>query len=260
METRHHFDRMARRRDRCHKNSRAKKLVFGLMLLLVGIFLIGFNTGFISEEYRHIIFSWQMLLIAIGIVNIFDWRSIIPGVILILVGGFFILPELHTFDYEVTKLLWPVIIILLGLLIIFSGFIRRHRYPPTAPNFPPQFSDSKINDLGYIDEVNIFSGKKHSLTSREFKGGKITNIFGGSELDLTQVALAESQNYLEIICIFGGVSITVPSDWNVIVRVKPFLGGFSDQRRFIKTNGDNPKKELIITGVAIFGGGEIKSM
>ena len=90
-----------------------------------------------------------------------------------------------------------------------------------------------------------------------FKGGKVSNIFGGTEIDLTQATLAEGRNELIIECIFGGVTLIVPSDWKVVLNMSSIMGGFSDKRMYIKESSDS--RILIVKGTAIFGGGEVKS-
>ena len=82
-----------------------------------------------------------------------------------------------------------------------------------------------------IDYVNIFSGAERQLITNNFQGGKITSIFGGGEVDLTRSSLAPGDNVIEITCIFGGTTIIIPENWNVILNVTPILGGFSDSRR-----------------------------
>ena len=37
-------------------------------------------------------------------------------------------------------------------------------------------------DDDYIDEVSIFGGAEKSISSQNFKGGKVTSVFGGSEI------------------------------------------------------------------------------
>jgi hypothetical protein len=68
--------------------------------------------------------------------------------------------------------------------------------------------------------------------------------------------MAEGRHQLECVNIFGGSSMIVPSDWNIVVEVVSIFGGFADKR--VPTVVD-PTKTLIIKGVAIFGGGEIKN-
>jgi len=113
-------------------------------------------------------------------------------------------------------------------------------------------------ESGYIDETNIFGGSKRIISPSEFKGGKVTNIFGGSEINLTQTTLSEGKNVLDVTCMFGGVKIIVPSDWKVFVKVDAIMGGFDDKRMNIKADHDSTK-ELYIKGLALFGGGELKS-
>lgn len=45
-------------------------------------------------------------------------------------------------------------------------------------------------DLDYIDEITVFGGIKKNLTTNSFKGGKITAVFGGSEINLLNSDLA----------------------------------------------------------------------
>jgi predicted membrane protein len=95
--------------------------------------------------------------------------------------------------------------------------------------------------------------------SRNFKGGKITAIFGGIELDLTKAGLAPGVSELELACIFGGATLIVPDDWYITIEVTPILGGFSDSRKLMPGRSVDLSKHLVIKGAVIFGGGEIKS-
>lgn len=110
-----------------------------------------------------------------------------------------------------------------------------------------------------IDYVNIFSGGERQIVSQNFKGGKISAIFGGIELDLTKASLAPGYSELEIACVFGGATIIVPDDWHISIQVTPILGGFSDSRKLSPGRTVDPAKHLIIKGVVVFGGGEVKS-
>jgi len=92
-----------------------------------------------------------------------------------------------------------------------------------------------------------------------FKGGSMVAIFGGSKVDLTHCGIAEGDRpVIEMVCIFGGNSLMVPSDWNVKVEIFNIFGGYADKRIGSQQTVDN-KKTLVLKGVTIFGGGEVKS-
>jgi predicted membrane protein len=163
------------------------------------------------------------------------------------VGAFFLM--LHIFRETVDiNMFWPSIFIIIGVVFIFT---RRKGWGGV----------STVTSVGddYIDYVNIFSGGERQIASDNFKGGKITAIFGGIELDLTKAKLAPGKSELEIACIFGGATLIVPDEWFVTVEVTPVLGGFGDSRKLHPGRTVDPSKQLVIKGAVIFGGGEIKS-
>lgn len=231
-----------------------KKIVLGIILVIAGLLLMGFNTGILPYEYKHIIFSWPMILIAIGLMNLFSRDSVFSGFVLLLIGTFFILPDLFFLPDNFHHNFWPVILIIIGLVMIAKRTIFQNHL--SFRNRAANASEIN-NENGYIVINNVFGGGKHKAPPTEFRGGKIANIFGGTSLDLTQATLAKGSNILEIDCIFGGVDIIVPSDWSVSVRVSSVMGGFSDKRTGFKNAAGD--RELIIKGSAIFGGGELKS-
>lgn len=228
---------------------RMKKYALGAVAILAGLILLGLNTGFLPMSWKSIIFSWQMLLIAIGVISLFGRDSYVPGIILILVGGIFIIPKLGYLPFNIHSLFWPAILIALGLIVLFKGF----KHPTLRRN-----RESMIVEDGYINEETIFGGTKQKITHQSFKGGKISCIFGGAEIDLTNAALAPGEHVLEVSAIFGGTTVIVPADWKIVVRNSSIMGGFEDKRRMIKESPD-PSRVLIIKAEAIFGGGEIKS-
>ena len=45
---------------------------------------------------------------------------------------------------------------------------------------------------------------RRRFTSKEFKGGKLTSIFGGTDLNLVNADLAWGTNILDVFVLFGG--------------------------------------------------------
>lgn len=237
-----------------------KKFAFGFLVIAAGLLLLAFNFNMLPWDFKHILFSWQMLLIAIGVISISSSESRTPGIILILIGGFFLIPEVFDFHIAFIKLFWPVLLIAIGVMILVKRGSHGHCHQRWHKSHTPWDLHNTQSDLdeGYINETNIFSGSKRRITDQEFKGGKISNIFGGTEIDLSQAKLAEGKVELTIECIFGGVTLIVPSDWKVILNVNSIMGGFADKRNIIREPSD-PTRTLVIRGSSIFGGGEIKS-
>jgi predicted membrane protein len=108
----------------------------------------------------------------------------------------------------------------------------------------------------YFDDVAIFGGIERTVRSENFRGGKIVAIFGGSKVNLNHVTLSPGPNVLEMVCIFGGSTLMIPPDWNVKLEVISIFGGMGDKRPPMPVDMN---KTLIIKGVVLFGGGELKS-
>lgn len=235
-----------------NRHNKQRHLILGVVLVLFGIAIITDLLNIGSWNFRNIVFSWQMLLIVLGIVFISSSDSKPTGYILIAVGGFFMIPKIfHDLPHYWGSLFWPVMLIILGLVIIFnrgkggsiSGRRSRHR------------SDSNED---YLDDVAIFGGGDKNVHSQNFKGGKITHIFGGSKYDFRNVILAEGTHDLELIMIFGGTKLIVPEGWDIRLEMTSVFGGFSDKRtRSIVVT--DPDRTLVIKGVNMFGGGDIEN-
>lgn len=246
---------METQNDQPKHRASSHRLILGVIAVFIGIGLIASNLGYVPYHWRHIFFSWEMILIIIGVVMLAKNDGKPTGFILIGIGGFFLIPDLFYFDFDFVKLLWPLVIIFAGISLIgFGG--KRPRWTATGPRNDPDYSD-KLK-AGYIDEINIFGGSNRRFDVQEFKGGKVTSIFGGSEIDLTQSILSDGVSTLEVTFIFGGSTLIVPSDWTVILDVTAIFGGFKDGRVIIN-KPEKSEGKLIVKGVAIFGGGEIKS-
>jgi len=228
------------------------RVLIGILLVIAGLILIMKKTTILPEPLDNfidnIVFSWQMLLIIIGIVTLTGSGNKTPGIVLISVGGFFLIPQLFNNFFESFNFFWPAIFIVVGIVVLINS---RKLGDVIRPS-----SDESKADL--IDYINVFSGAERQLITNNFMGGKVTSIFGGGEVDLTRSSLAEGNNVIEITCIFGGTTLIVPENWNVIIDVTPILGGFSDGRKISSEIVKDTSRTLTVKGLVIFGGGEIK--
>ncbi len=233
-----------------NQTSPAKIFVGALLVVIGGLFLLrSFNL--LPVDIAHIVFSWRFFLLVIGIVVLISSNNKVLGFILTGIGAVLTLPRVFP-DIDIDgKLIAGIVIIAVGIELIFRSTGYRSK------SFFGKTGEKLSND--YVDDVAIFGGGEKVISSNNFKGGNITAIFGGSEIDLTSCKLAEGNNVLNITAIFGGSTIIVPKDWNVLLSVTPIFGGFSNKTRREPNLVVDESRTLIVKGVAMFGGGEIKS-
>ncbi|MBN1986232.1 MAG: hypothetical protein JW761_08010 [Prolixibacteraceae bacterium] len=229
-------------------NSSGKRIYFGLFLIAIGGFWILERLDLIPDIWNDILISWQMLLIGIGIFSLIGGNRT-SGTILILIGGFFLIPEIITIPYELRRIGWPLLIIAVGVILLIT-----HRKKDD-----PVFQDKNKQGMDYFDDFVVFGGREVFINSQNFYGGKITTIFGGAEYDLRNTTLSTNGAVVDSVSIFGGCGFKVPPDWTVKNEVTAVFGGFSDKRGSSPHQvTSDPSKTLIVKGFTAFGGVEIK--
>ena len=223
------------------------RVIVGLVLIILGglFFLNNYGIFFIPDEY----FSWEYFFILIGILFLLLARNKTAGAVLLGIGLFNLYPDL-----------WPIILVFIGLYIIFGRKgrlkLQYKSFSETEPGIP---SSAEMDSKDLLESVSIFGGGSKIVNSDNFRGGNIVSIFGGSEINLNNCKLSDGDNTIEITAIFGGTTLIVPSDWKVILDVLPIFGGFGDKRIKDPNKTFQEGRTLIIKGIVLFGGGEIKT-
>ena len=154
-------------------------LEFASHLVAAGLLLLGFNTGFFPSVWKGFFFSWPMLLFALGAINICKRHHFIWGIILTAIGTFFlfskiehIYPDILLYE-QFFSTYWPIGIILIGLLILFSIIFRPKRFKQPRGRDKEEFTSGESeNQDGKINYKFIFSGTEQVILDPEFKGDR----------------------------------------------------------------------------------------
>lgn len=225
-----------------------KRFYFGVTLIIVGAILILERLDLIPWSMTDLLISWQMLLIAIGVFALIGGNRT-GGTILIVIGSFFLLPEIIDVPPQIRRLYWPLILIAIGASLLMRQKGCRTRIENGVGE----------KDFDQFDDFVIFGGREIFINSKELKGGRSTSIFGGIEYDMRQAQLSPQGAFIDTICVFGGCGIKVPLDWNVRNEVTTIFGAFTDKRGDTFQHGTyDPSKTLVIKGITVFGGFEVK--
>jgi predicted membrane protein len=235
----------------------------GLFILLIGVAALVKAT---NPDLPNWLFSWQTFLIALGFFSGVK-RGFRGGAwfILMLVGGAFLLPEVYP-DISIRRYIWPSVLILVGGFLILRP--RRYPYWHKADTEKKTSGSSGIEDAKVVDEnidskedfvqsTSIFGSTKKNIISKNFKGGDLVSIFGGNELDLSRADFTGTAT-IELIIIFGGTKLIIPSNWTIQSDAAVIFGGIEDKRALPATTGGT-EKILILKGTVMFGGVDIKS-
>lgn len=225
-----------------HRHSAS--LVAGISIVVLGSLLFLGNLGWISS---HLIWKlWPLILIAIGAAKIYQKRgeAHVGPVLLIGLGVILILRNFHLANLE--DVIGPLILVAVGIFIITNALKRQRQVP-----------DHLSQSQDFFQGTAIFGGFKRRLQSQNFQGGELTAIFGGFEGDLREAHL-DGQARLDTFVLFGGGELLVPETWEVVIRATALFGSIEDKTRHQLPTDGQPRPTLVITGMALFGGVEIK--
>jgi predicted membrane protein len=234
-------------------------VLWGALIAVVGLVLLIDNLGIFPaiQFYR----LWPMILIVVGLMNLVCRSGRVFGILLIIFGVLFQFSEFGIWHFGWAQI-WPVALISLGILIMWSSFEARKRLVNAQVSPDGNTASVPVGDgRDVLNEVAIFSGVERRIVTSNFRGGTINAIFGGVEVDLSHAQMTEPQVELEINAIFGGVELRVPEDWRIVSRNQAIFGGYDDKTgtSILPESPDAPKRVLVLTGSVVFGGVEIKS-
>jgi len=232
------------------KTQSTGRMFLGAVLIAAGALFLLRNFDFIDLNITHILFSFPSILIFVGILSFLNSSKKWFGIVLIMVGGGMHLS--HYYDIDFGSFIVPIILIGFGFMIL----VKHNRTAPTHIKTETGEAEEVWDDT--FDVISIFGGSSKIINSSAFRGGNITSIFGGNEINLSDCKLAEGENIIDVIAIFGGTTIMVPKEWKVIVDVFPLFGGFGIKGKRDPLLVVEKDRVLRIKGVVIFGGGEIK--
>lgn len=224
--------------------SSQQRILLGGFILIIGVLSLLDNLAIFSA--RDILQFWPMVFIALGILKVTQANgraSSLVGVALVGVGALMTLHNLGWIHFRMRDW-WPLFLIFGGFMVIFKG---------------RAFKDSEASLASFggesrIDVVAIMSGNQGKNASQDFRGGEITAVMGGVELDL-RGATIQHEAVLNVWATWGGIVIKIPSDWTVVNNAVAVMGGIDDK----SVPAMNSNKRLVIQGYAIMGGVEIKN-
>mgnify|MGYP001034149813 CR=1 FL=1 len=221
---------------------RAPQLLIGLVAILLGLLFILDNLNLI--EAWEVLRFWPVLFIAFGAIMLMQSTHSIGrfvSFIFMALGVVLVLNNLHYIRFRFYDL-WPLLLVCLGISLVWNTFLRGREIPSDA--------------CSSISTFAVLGGVKRSCNSQDFRGGDITAILGGCEIDLRSAEIQAEQAVIQTFALWGGIEIKVPETWTVICEGFALLGGYEENTQ---APPEGPRKYLVLRGFAIMGGVEVRN-
>jgi predicted membrane protein len=218
-------------------------VVFGGLLLLrqVGVLPATMGAGDL----------WPLLLVGLGLGRI-GWRRGVAGnlfgVLLAAAGVALLLENLGLVTVGLTEY-WPVLIVAGGVALMFKG---PHR------GFHGVHAARETASADFVQRSVTLGGAQIRVDSRQFRGGELSSVMGGIELDLRQADIAGDEAVLDFHVVMGGVEVRVPETWRVVNEVAPTMGAVED-RAVRPSPAEGAGKRLVLRGKVVMGEVSVKN-
>ncbi|MHB1276778.1 MAG: LiaF transmembrane domain-containing protein [Bacteroidia bacterium] len=225
---------------------------FGFILILFGVLWLLNRLDYVF--FPAWLISVPSLMVLIGLlVSIKTKFQRMGPIVVTLIGAAWLIRKHELLPPEVSYLFWPIVLIAIGIIIVLKPkkTYRHHE----KDEFSGCWEDKSSSDELEIDA--IFCGSKKQILSKDFKGGEINLIFGGTELNLSQADF-QKEVVIDVTIVFGGLKIIIPNNWELKTQLTTIAAGVEDKRR---NDGLQvvPDKVLLLKGTVIFGGIDIQN-
>jgi hypothetical protein len=216
----------------------------GLAIILFGVLLTGDNLDWFEAD--RVVVYWPLLLVAFGLLKVSQSEVTsgkVFGGVVTLVGVLLTVERVWDVDLDIGRW-WPLVLVAVGSTIVWRAMSATPTPAVSSPGSDAEFS-----------EFAVWSGKVRKNASPAFRRADLTAVMGGIEVDLRGAAVANGEAVIDVFTWWGGIEITVPPDWAVSNQVTAIMGGADDS----STGRQDAKHRLIVRGVCIMGGVEIKT-
>lgn len=234
-----------------------RRVLLGVLVIAVGVVLLMRNFGIIQADIGRLIATyWPVVLVVWGIDILLtgtvrrDGRAFglnFTGFILVIAGLFILVDTTGLFDINFQifwKIFWPAILILVGW-----SLLRRSAAPGGT-------------------HWAVMSGIDLKNQGWKLEDGNYIALMGGMKLDLTVADIPDITVHLDLTAVMGGIEVICPPDLSLegegtavlggIKMLHDEGGGIAVRKRFQYTGEPGSPRKLVITGLAIMGGIEIK--
>jgi len=246
-----------------HRNTPG--VIISLLLVAAGVFLLLDQMGIADVAYLFRFWPAGVILLGAAIAVQPDAPSRIWGGAIGVGGVILLLRNLGYVHIEFWAMWWPLAMVAGGISLLWGVTHPRpyrerlgdrwkaHHRPDWrgGPFFSQSYAPGSV-----VNETAVFGGGDRHYTG-EFEGGRLSAVFGGYRIDLTETQMKGDEAYLHVDVVFGGANIRIPPEWNLVLRGAPIFGGYADHTRHPQ-NGPGTKT-LYIRGAAVFGGVEVKN-
>jgi hypothetical protein len=225
------------------------RLVIGLLVVALGALFLAENLGWAPAEQLQRRF-WPAALAAIGVTLLLQpgrapgrWW----GAVWVAAGGWIFADQQGWVEVGFWQLFAPLAVLVVGAHLVWRALAGGRDVPARRPGEEPE---------AFIHSFAIMAGNELRSVSRVFRGADLGAFMGAVTLDLRDSRMEGEQAVIDALAIWGGIEIRIPADWGVTSSVLPLLGGFEDKTQ---PRGAEPVKRLLVRGIALMGGIEVKN-
>lgn len=209
------------------------KLVAGIFFTVLGVLLTLDNLDIIDAG--RVLRFWPVVLIVIGVMNLNHAGRRGLSIVAIALGAFMVAARAHLFRFSLFDL-WPLILIGAGVVIVLRALGVSSPEPRSGL-------------------WSVMHTRKVTIDPAKLNGSQIVSFMGGSTIELTNTGEHEGPVIVEVLAMWGGIEIRVPTGWEVIAEAVPVMGGID-----IKTAGAPGGRQLVVRGLVFMAGMEIKNV
>jgi predicted membrane protein len=233
----------------------------GFALLLIGFGALTLLSNFYAFRVEDIWqYLWPAALILIGLSSLIKNRQLqIFSLILLVIGGLFFLRALRILDIsnqQIWSYIWPSVLILLGLNVLFTRESRRIHVQVSDNS---DDTTKKVNDKHRSSSNQgtynvIMGGISERVDSQEFKQCTVNSVMGAADIDFSNIYWETGSAYLELNALMGAIECIVPTGVKLEINGTPIAAGFENNA----ISQDDSERTLKISYTAILGGIELK--
>lgn len=227
---------------------RISNTILGLIFVIIGI---GFAGDVMNLWTFNLFFKgwWTMLIIIPCFLSIIRGDISVGPITGLIIGVMLLVSHYVSLNFNIWKLIIPIILIVIGLRIILQGTYRRSKHIDYTVHVEGH-TDYDGNKKEY---TAVFSSNNIRVTD-QFTGAVLNSVFGGLVLDLRD-AVIDSDVEINATAVFGGIDIYVPRNVQIKINNVPIFGGVSNKTG---VSSDPGAHTIYLTSTTMFGGIDIK--